>query len=151
MNIYFDLFENSVVLFEKSSSKDPDFAFEKSFDYPISKKDNVGKVITELMSLKEVEGLKTSKSNSLIIGDDVVGFGLFNLPHLSPFKVNDVITTRLKMNFPDYKKYYVKYDFDFLNEDINFILIDVFYNNVMNILENVKNNYDVLCKIQLGI
>ena len=51
----------------------------------------------------------------------------------------------------DYKKYYVKHDFDFLNEDISFIIIDAFYNNVMNILDNVKNNYDVLCKAQLGI
>ena len=51
----------------------------------------------------------------------------------------------------DYKKYYVKYNFDFLNEDISFIIIDAFYNNVMNILDNVKNNYDVLCKAQLGI
>ena len=139
MNIYFNLFENSVVLFEKSSGKDPDFAFEKSFDYPISKKENVGKVITELMNLKEVEALKTSKSNSLIIGDDVVGFGLFNLPHLSPFKVNDVITTRLKMNFPDYKKYYFSYSLFEKRRDDNsyfysFANIDV-VNNYLDLFE----------------
>ena len=49
------------------------------------------------------------------------------------------------------EKYYIKYNFDFINEDFNFILITEFYNNVMTILDNVKNNYDVLCKIQLGI
>ena len=51
----------------------------------------------------------------------------------------------------DYKKYYIAYNFDFLNEDFNYILIDNFYKSVMNILDNVQKSFDTLCKIQLGV
>ena len=51
----------------------------------------------------------------------------------------------------DYKKYYIVYNFDFLNEDFNYILIDNFYKSVMNILDNVQKSFDTLCKIQLGV
>ena len=146
MNIYFNLFDNSVILFEKSSGKDSDFIFEKTFDYPISKKDNVGKVVTELLSLNELEILKSSKSVSLILGDDVVGYGLFNLPHLSPFKVNDVITTRLKMNFPNYNKYYFSYSiFEKRREEnsyfYSFASIEI-VNNYIDLFE--KNGVHIL-------
>ena len=50
----------------------------------------------------------------------------------------------------DYKKYYIVYNFDFLNEDMNYILIDNFYSNVMNILDNVQKSFDTLCKFQLS-
>ena len=51
----------------------------------------------------------------------------------------------------DYKKHYIAYNFDFLNEDFNYILIDNFYKSVMNILDNVQKSFDTLCKIQLGV
>lgn len=50
----------------------------------------------------------------------------------------------------NYKKYIITYNFDFLNEDPNYILIDSFYQNVMNILENVQKSLSALCKAQLG-
>ena len=145
MNIYFNLFNNSIILYEKAVGKEPEFFFEKDFDYPISKKDNVSKAITELISLKECEILKTAKTVNIITGDDIVGFGLFNLPQISPFKVNDVISTRFKLNFPDFDKYYFTYSlfekkheentyfYSFANKEVVNTYSDIFEKNGIHI------------------
>ena len=110
MNIYLDTFNNTIKLYKKESNKDPSFSYELEFSYSLNTPENRNKAITELLSKEESQILRTEKPISLIVGDDLVAFGLFNLPPLSRFKIKDVLMTRFKMVFPNYQSYYFNYE-----------------------------------------
>ena len=106
MNIVIDILFNSIYLAREQTKKAPRYFHVKKYDYALDNAQNIEKAFTDLLKDDESNILK-NESNSLIIGDENIGFGLVELPPLSRFKVKDVFNTRIKMAFPDYKDYFL--------------------------------------------
>ena len=60
-------------------------------------------------------------------------------------KANDYI---VKSDYPQYK---ITCDIEYANQDINFMLIDEFYNNTMLLFEQVKTVNDYFCRKLLNV
>ena len=121
MNIYFDIHDNSIMIGKAATKKDPAFFYQMNFDYSLSTSEGKEKAIQEFLLTDESKALVNEPSNLLIISDETVGFGLFSLPKISRFKINDVFETTFKMSFPNFQDYFIDhYEYDKKEEGSTF-------------------------------
>ena len=167
MNILIDSFDSTIKIGRGETKKLPSYFYEEKFDYPLNSLENQLKALGEFFKRDEAKILSTENSHDLVISDEIIGFGTFDLPHLSRFKIKDVFNTRFKINFPNYKDYYLdSYEFDrnqngsvfffslakkhnvnqltsfFKAQSVNIKNIDYFANNYIKNFEN-KSTYPV--------
>ena len=109
MNIVIDVIKNSIILTRPFTKKVQAFYYEKGFDYSLMSPINLEKAFIEILDNEIVSKLKEEKSNSLVISDNLVAFGVENLPLLSKSKLRDVFETRFKIYYPNFEDYYLSY------------------------------------------
>ena len=107
MNLVIDSFRDMILIYEEGTKKVPDFCYEKRFDYSLCTLENQQKALVEIT--KEDESLRQtlSKGVKVVIPDTGIGFGTFDLPSLSRFKLRDVFTTRFKSSYPNFEAFHV--------------------------------------------
>ena len=167
MNILICSFDSSIKIGRQATKKVPSYFYEVQFDYPLTTIDNQLKALAEFFNNDEAKLLSSEASNDLIISDEAIGFGTFDLPHLSRFRVKDVFNTRFMVNYPNYKEYYLdSYEFNrnqegsvffysitkksnitklkdfFKSKSVNIRNINYFANNYINSFEN-KSIYPI--------
>ena len=108
MNIFIDSFHRMIRLGAPATKKTPAFFYEMKFDYPLDTQANKKKALNELIKSEIGAKLTAEKSNSLLTTDEIVGFGTFEFPPLSKWKVKDVFNTRFKICYPSFEKYCVQ-------------------------------------------
>lgn len=109
MIIFIDLYDNDIKLIEEKTPKSEAKVSSIPFTYSLRSTENKIKAITEMLSSDEGEKLKKSLSNTLILPNDVLGLGTFDLPALSKSKLRDVFITRFRLCYPSYRDYYYNY------------------------------------------
>ena len=97
MNIYFNIFDNSIVIGKPASKKEPGYFYKMDFPYSLDNLENKKKAIVELLNKDEGKVLSGNTSHTLIISDETVANGMFDLPKLSRFRIDDVFQTRFKL------------------------------------------------------
>ena len=102
MHIYFDVLNNSI-----SFLKDQKIIFKQKYDYSLSNFENKLNAIHGLAEIVNANGLNKDKSNVLILPDDLIGFGKFDIPNISKKNEKDIFHTNFRLAFPNYKEYYV--------------------------------------------
>ena len=113
MNILICPLDNSIKIGRMATKKVPSYFYEQKYDFPLDSLDNQLTALADFFTREESKVLITESNNDLIIPDDVIGFGTFDLPKLSRFRIKDVFNTTFKMNYPNYKNYYMdSYEFD---------------------------------------
>ena len=113
MNILICSLDSSIKIGRMATKKMPAYFFEAKYDYPLTNLDNQLKALVDFFKNSEAEVLSSEMSNDLMITDESIGFGTFDLPKLSRFRVKDVFNTTFKMCFPNYTDYYLdSYEFD---------------------------------------
>ena len=113
MNIFIDSLNNMIHIGAPGTKKTKPFYFSMEFEYPLSTVDNQIKAVHEFLQAEEAGILAKQKSNSLILPDLSIGFGSFEFPALSKFKMKDVFDTRFKVCFPNYASLnVVRYEYD---------------------------------------
>ena len=108
MNIIIDSFNDAIRIFRAPSKKVPCFDFSMPFDFALSSKENQAKALVELLKTEEGAELLKEKDNSLLITDDGIGFGLFEIPAMSHSRQRDIFDTRFKSWFPNFDDYHVR-------------------------------------------
>ena len=106
MKIIINQFDNKIKLVREANKKQEAFTFEMDVPYQLNTYKAKAKAIHELLTTEEAKELKNEKSNSLLLSDNVIGFGLFELPNLAKNKTKDVFETRFRMNFPNFNDYF---------------------------------------------
>lgn len=109
MNIYFNIHNNTISIGKAPSKKEDAFFFSLTFDYPLDTLNNKKRAIHDFLLKDETKILKENNGHVLIISDETIGFGLFDIPKLSKRKMEDVFQTRFKMSYPNFNDYYVDY------------------------------------------
>ena len=113
MNIMICSLDNSIRIGRMATKKTPSYFYEANFDYPLTTIDNQLRALADFFKNDEAKILASESSNDLVITDETIGFGTFDLPHLSRFRVKDVFNTRFKVNFPNYKEFFLdSYEFN---------------------------------------
>lgn len=113
MNILICSFDSSIKIGRMATKKMPAYFYEEKFDFPLTNIENQLKALANFFNKQEAMVLSSETSNDLVITDEAIGFGTFDLPKLSRFRVKDVFNTTFKMNFPNYKDYYMdSYEFN---------------------------------------
>ena len=107
MNLLISSLDNSIKLYRSPNKKVTELFHEQYFDFSLSSLSGQLKALSEFFKTEESHLLKNEQSLNLIIDDNQIGFGTFNLPRLSVFKVKDVFDTRFKVNFPNFADYYM--------------------------------------------
>lgn len=139
MNIIIDIISNNIILSRPFSKKKEPFYQEIHIEYPVDKPLNQQRALNEAITLDVAANLKLEKSNSLIISDDSVAFGLEELPVLSKSKVADVFDTRFKMYYPNFKDYFVDAEeFERNNEKVNFFYTIARRDNFNKLIDILK-------------
>ncbi len=106
MKIIINQFDNKIKLVREASKKQEAFSFEMDVPYQLNTYKTKAKAIQELLTKEEAKELKNDKVNSLLLSDNVIGFGLFELPNLAKNKTKDVFETRFRLNFPNFNDYF---------------------------------------------
>ena len=109
MNLLVSSLDNSIKIYKAPSKKTESFFDEAFFDFSLSSPAGQLNALSDFFNSEISKPVKDEQSIDLIIDDSAIGFGTFNLPRLSMFKVNDVINTRFKINFPNYKDYFMSH------------------------------------------
>lgn len=139
MNVFIDLIHDSITITKTFSKKMVPFKVEKSFEYPLIVSNNAEKALTDILDNEVISALKSEKSNSLILGDDLVSFNIEELPIVSKGKLNDIFETRFKMYFPNFKSYFLKYSELERNSDRSYYFYEISkrekLNNILNLLK----------------
>lgn len=113
MNLVIDPFRDKILLYNAGNKKIPDFWYKKDFDYSLEPLQNQQKALTELVKDDDSLREKLSKGVNVVIPDDGVGFGMFDLPPLSRFKLKDVFNTRFKSSYPNFESFNVnEYEYE---------------------------------------
>ncbi len=113
MNLLIDSFRNMILIYEEGTKKIQDFWHEKTFDYSLKGLANIQKAIIELVKDDESLRQRLSKGTNVVIPDNGIGFGLFELPLLSKYKLKDVFLTRFKSCYPNYESFFVsEYEYE---------------------------------------
>lgn len=145
MKIIINQFDNKIKLIREVSKKQEAFSFEMDVPYQLNTYKAKAKAIQELLTKEEAKELKKDKVNSLLLSDNVVGFGLFELPNLAKNKTKDVFETRFRLNFPNFNDYFfdsielskdqkkVFYFYKFAKRDNVNKLLNLFKTNGVNI------------------
>ena len=107
MNIYFDVHNNSIMIGKAATKKEPAFFFKMDFDYSLRTSEGKERAVQDFLLTEESKILSSELSNTLIISDETVAFGIFSLPKISKFKINDVFETTFKMSFPNFQEYFL--------------------------------------------
>ncbi|MCR5348747.1 MAG: hypothetical protein K6E59_03985 [Bacilli bacterium] len=107
MNIVLDSYRGKILLRRSATKKVPAFVADIDVGFPIESFDSQTKAVMELFKREEANELKAEPRNSLVIPNFGIGFGTFELPALSRFKMKDVFSTKFKSSFPNFESYYV--------------------------------------------
>lgn len=110
MIIILDVFENEIRLIKNDPKKpETNFYLERKFDNTLETFNSRIKVVGDFLKEEEiVNRLKAEKTNNLILTDDTIGYGYFELPgKLVKNRLQDAFTTKFRMAFPNYTDYYV--------------------------------------------
>ena len=107
MNLIIDALRNRICLSEEGTKKESGIAFSADFPFALKTAENQTKALTELLKNEEAKPLFSAKNVSLLLPDDGIGFGTFEVPALSKRKAQDVFDTRFKVSYPDFADYYV--------------------------------------------
>ena len=135
MIIYYDTFNNMIKIYRPESKKAPSFSFEKEFDFDLLNLDNRIKATNIIIGLDVAKELAKEKNHQIIFSDDILGFGIFELPNLKKQRLWDVFVTKFRLSFPNENDYFydgyevgrddknIKYQFEFAKrENINKII-----------------------------
>ena len=145
MNIYIDIHNNVIILGKPATKKEAAFYFKMEFSFGLDTPTGKKRAIEKILANEELALLKNEQNNTLILSDETVGFGLFDLPKLSKFKTEDVFDTRFKMSYPNFADYYVKkseysktsdgvlYFYSFAKKKTVDEIVDIFSKNGVNI------------------
>lgn len=117
MNMLISSLDNSIKIYRAPSKKVEEYFYEQQYDFSLSSLAGQLNALSEFFKTEESHNLKNEQNIDLIIDDNEIGFGTFNLPHLPFFKVKDVFNTRFKMNFPNFGDYYMNYYEMLKNQD----------------------------------
>lgn len=122
MNVIIDIVKNSISITRPISKKVEPFNLTQKFEFPLTDVSNIVEALNFILNEELILELKEEKSNSLLLSDDQVAFGLEELPVLSKSKLGDIFDTRFKMYFPDYKNYYANgFEFERNNTHVLYI------------------------------
>ena len=157
MTIFIDILNNAI-LFLKGNAP----LYKKEYDYSLSIFDNKVKAIYELQNDEGFKMLNKGKGNDLVLSDDLVGFGNFDVPTINKRNEKDIFLTQFRLAFPNYLNYYVSsfelsrsdkhvnylYSFmkieylDILVSAFNNVGVDIANKNTFNqlVMSNGKNN-----------
>lgn len=139
MNIIFDIVNNSIVVSKAGTKKTPPFLKIKQFDYPLINLENQQKALMDAIDPEIVTMAKGEKTNSLLLGDNIIATGLEELPPLSKSKVKDAFITRFKMFFPDFEQFYVSsFELERNKQHVHCLYEMTRRNNVSSLLEILK-------------
>ena len=108
MNLIVDIIHNSIIISSSLNKRSESFNFVKEYESPFSNPDNIVNAINDAINADIIDKFQDDRSNSVVLGDDLVAFGIEQLPVLSKSKVADIFDTRFKMYFPNYQDYFVK-------------------------------------------
>lgn len=157
MIIIYDVFENKIKLIRTDPKKpETNFYLERKFDYTFVTFSSRLKATGEFLNEQEiVDKLKQEKSNTLILTDDTIGYGYFDLPgKLAKNRLQDAFDTKFRMAFPNYSEYYsdsfelgkdentVYYFYEFAKRDSVDLIVNVFKDHGIKI--NNINEYAYL-------
>ena len=109
MNIYIDVHNSLIAIGRLENKKEPSYYFQKEFSYCLDSLESKIRAIQEFLKCEETKILSSDLNNILIISDETIAFGLFDLPKLSRFKIGDVFETRFKSYYPNFNDYFVDY------------------------------------------
>ena len=161
MNIYINSLSNSIVLSKPFSKKALPFYQEYFFEYSLKSFESKIKAVNELLNGENKGLFKDEQVNSLILSDDVVFHGLTQVPTFSGGKSKDAFKTKIKINFPNIKDYFIDYRIEEKNSNKTSVtyslvqtkqskqLIEVFENHNIKI-KNVNYLAHVLNKTNLA-
>lgn len=109
MNIFINTLSDSIILCRPLTKKGVPFFREYSFPYSLKRFDNKVKAVNELLTDEVKKLFENDQINSLVLSDDVVFHGLMSVPTFSFNKSIDAFKTKIKINFPNIKDYFIKY------------------------------------------
>ena len=141
MVLLIDTLNNSICLYEPATKKAAAFFSSMTFEYPLSEFENQKMALMDFLSSDESKPLHDAKSTGLIITDLHIGFGAFDLPALSKFRVKDVFDTRFKLCYPNFEQLYVhNYEYERSNTGVLFQYSFAQKKNIDEILDILKKN-----------
>ena len=107
MNLIIDSLHDQIRFYSPATKKEPSISFAMDFPYSLSSTDNQIKALTDFLKKEEVKPLVDSKTIDLLLPDNGIGFGTFDIPALSKRKALDVFDTRFKLSYPNFEEYCV--------------------------------------------
>lgn len=106
MIVYYDIFNNMIKISRKETKKLPAYYFEQYFDFSLLSLENRLKATTMFLSLDETKEMKKDKVNQIVFSDDILGFGIFELPNLKKQNLRDVFDTQFRLYYSNNDNYY---------------------------------------------
>ena len=107
MTLFIDALNNAILVFQKAGKKGPGIFRRKEYSFPLNDFDNQKKAIADFLTSQEGIPLFGAKNVDVVLSDLHVGYGSFELPSLSHFKVRDAFETRFKLCYPQFQGMFV--------------------------------------------
>ena len=140
MIIFIDLFSNCIIFNRNEAKNVKEYFYVQKFNYSLTTLDNKVKAINEINNEELSIELKKERVHDLIISDDILGLGTFDIPVLSRSRMNDVFNTHFRLCYSNPNAYFVN-SFEYSREDKNAIYFYEFakrstYNSIINAFKN---------------
>ncbi len=110
MNVFINILSNSIILSAPGSKKKSLIFKEFSYTYSLKTSENKVRALNETLTEENLKEFGDDKIVSLIVPDDQVFIGMTLLPLFSAKKIHDTFETTFKVDYPDFKDYFINYE-----------------------------------------